>query len=192
MNTDLPVTPKRNELLDIASALFYEQGYGATGIKQIIDTAGIAKGTFYSHFSSKDELGVYWLRKLHSVWQGKLEEATAGAKTPKAKILACFDLLRHWMEEKEYRGCAFLNCLAELPDPESPMRELVSGHKKASMEAFQKLAVEHFSKRPVEYGEHKGRVIYLLYEGAMVESQNFRDTWPVKTAKKEVKSMLAG
>ena len=54
---------KRDELVGIASDLFYEQGYGATGVKQIIDTAGIAKGTFYSHFTSKEELGLAWLKK---------------------------------------------------------------------------------------------------------------------------------
>lgn len=49
---------KRDELIEIASKLFYQQGYQATGIKQIIDEAGIAKGTFYSHFKSKEELGL--------------------------------------------------------------------------------------------------------------------------------------
>lgn len=38
-------TSKRDDLVGIASDLFYRQRYGATGIKQIIDTAGIAKGS---------------------------------------------------------------------------------------------------------------------------------------------------
>lgn len=192
MIADLPVTPKRNELLDIASALFYEQGYGATGIKQIIDTAGIAKGTFYSHFSSKDELGLYWLRKRHAIWNEWREEATTKAKDAREKILVCFEILERWMVENDYRGCAFLNCMAEIPDCQNPMRQVVAEHKKASMEAFQSYAVEHFAGLPEEVGMHKGRVVYLLFEGALVETQNFRELWPVETARKEVEMILAG
>ena len=38
--------------------------------------------------------------------------------------------------------------------------------------------------------EHKGNIIYLLFEAALVEGQNFRDPWPSATARREVKSIL--
>lgn len=44
--------PKR--LLDAGRDLFLQQGYNATGIQQITDTAGVPKGSFYNHFSSKE------------------------------------------------------------------------------------------------------------------------------------------
>ena len=64
-------SPKREELIEIASRLFYEQGYGATGIKQVIEEAGIAKGTFYSHFRSKEDLGLEWLKLRHAGGLGR-------------------------------------------------------------------------------------------------------------------------
>ena len=87
---------KRDELLDIASTLFYRQGYGATGVKQIIETAGIAKGTFYSHFSSKEEVGLAWLKTRHFEWNAWLEarlgkDKNARTRNPHTKeaSLAC-------------------------------------------------------------------------------------------------------
>jgi AcrR family transcriptional regulator len=47
---------RRNEILDAAQHLFYSKGYDETSIQEIIDAVGIAKGTFYHHFESKQEL----------------------------------------------------------------------------------------------------------------------------------------
>jgi hypothetical protein len=68
---------KRDELLEIASRLFYEQGYHRTGVKQIIDEAGIAKGTFYSHFKSKEDLAVAWLKLRHTSWNSMMDQYLA-------------------------------------------------------------------------------------------------------------------
>jgi AcrR family transcriptional regulator len=47
---------RRSELLDCAQALFFEHGYERTTITNIIEKAGISKGGFYHHFSSKEEM----------------------------------------------------------------------------------------------------------------------------------------
>ncbi len=184
-------TPKRDELVDIASKLFYEQGFGATGIKQIIETAGIAKGTFYSHFSSKEEVGLAWLRKRHTQWNNWLQEKLSASKHPKGKILALFDFLEQWMQESNFRGCAFLNSLSEFPDPESPIRQEIESHKRGLQEAIQALTSQHYAEKPSSFASHKGTIIFLLFEGALIESQNFRKVWPITAARKEIKSLLA-
>jgi AcrR family transcriptional regulator len=47
---------RRNEILDVAQKLFYQSGYDNTSIANVIDAVGIAKGTFYHYFKSKDDL----------------------------------------------------------------------------------------------------------------------------------------
>ena len=183
---------KRDEIVEIASRLFYEQGFGATGIKQIIDEAGIAKGTFYSHFQSKDELGLAWLKARHTVWNGWFEDSVEQADAA-AGILASFDFLEKWLEESSFRGCAFLNTMAEIPDPEKPMRKEVMAHKTGLRERFQKLTSAHFEKlgRSEEAAAQAATVIFLLFEGAIVEAQNFHQTWPIDSAREQVAKLLA-
>ena len=41
------------EFLDVAQRLFFSQGYEQTTVQEIIDTVGVAKGTFYYYFDSK-------------------------------------------------------------------------------------------------------------------------------------------
>lgn len=43
-------------IFDAAIALFRERGYAGTTVDEIAQAAGVAKGTFFTHFASKDAL----------------------------------------------------------------------------------------------------------------------------------------
>ena len=47
---------RKNEILDAAEELFTLQGFDGTTISAIIEKAGIARGTVYYHFSSKEAI----------------------------------------------------------------------------------------------------------------------------------------
>lgn len=47
---------RKNEILDVAEELFVTKGYNKTTIIDILDRVGIAKGTFYYYFKSKEEV----------------------------------------------------------------------------------------------------------------------------------------
>ncbi|MGF9965983.1 TetR/AcrR family transcriptional regulator [Bacillus rhizoplanae] len=47
---------RRNEILDTAERLFVSKGYMKTTVNDILREIGIAKGTFYHYFKSKEEV----------------------------------------------------------------------------------------------------------------------------------------
>ena len=47
---------RRNEILDAAQQLFYQKGYEQTSVQDLLNAIGIAKGTFYHYFDSKQAL----------------------------------------------------------------------------------------------------------------------------------------
>ncbi len=51
-----PPQQRRDELMDAAQRLFLKQGVGSTTIDHITSGADVAKGTFYLHFPSKEDL----------------------------------------------------------------------------------------------------------------------------------------
>ncbi|MGK3113465.1 TetR/AcrR family transcriptional regulator [Candidatus Pantoea formicae] len=51
-----PAEIRLDELMDAALALFINKGFEATTISEIVRDAGVAKGTFYHYFSSKNEM----------------------------------------------------------------------------------------------------------------------------------------
>lgn len=46
---------RKKQIVNAAYDLFIEKGYAATSIQDVLDKAGISKGTFYNHFTSKGE-----------------------------------------------------------------------------------------------------------------------------------------
>jgi AcrR family transcriptional regulator len=57
MTSTVPAdTDVRRRILSAAVDLFADHGYDATSVSQVITQAGVAKGGFYHHFASKDEL----------------------------------------------------------------------------------------------------------------------------------------
>ncbi|QYY34323.1 TetR/AcrR family transcriptional regulator [Ruficoccus sp. ZRK36] len=181
---------KRDNILEVASKLFYEQGYHQTGIQQIIQQAGAAKGTFYSFFKSKEELGVAWLKARHHTWNKWLHDAVDTKRTPRTQILAAFDFLEQWMADCDYRGCAFLNTLAETPEPDSPLRKQILDHKQGLLDFFQSLVDKHQPDLPRAQREQTANTLFLLFEASIVHMQNFRAPWPAQTAKQQANNLL--
>lgn len=68
-----PVT-RRTEILEAAGELFRQQGYVHTTVNAIILKAGVAKGTFYYYFKSKEEI-------LEAFVQGMVDRLAAAYQT---------------------------------------------------------------------------------------------------------------
>ena len=45
---------RSNEIIDAAEHLFYSVGYDETSVSDIVKAVGVAQGTFYNYFASKE------------------------------------------------------------------------------------------------------------------------------------------
>lgn len=101
---------RKNEILDTAKRLFMERGYEQTTINDILTASGVAKGSLYYHYKSKED-----------VLDGVLERMT-GQIANAAKAVA--DDPAMTAHEKVLRIISSVN-IAESPD-ERMIRELHS------------------------------------------------------------------
>ena len=97
----------RERILDKAEELFYQQGYQATGINQIIDESGVAKATFYSHFPSKDDLCVEYLERIAEKEVDLVQSTLKKRKTPLSRYMTVIEVLEPWLIDTDFRGCPF-------------------------------------------------------------------------------------
>ena len=58
------VAPTRERLLAAAREIVEEEGYGGASVMAIAERAGVASGTLYRHFSSKEELFVLTMTRF--------------------------------------------------------------------------------------------------------------------------------
>ncbi|WP_109831214.1 TetR/AcrR family transcriptional regulator [Reichenbachiella versicolor] len=167
----------RDRILDAAEKIFHSQGYGATGISEIIKEAGIARGSLYYNFSGKDSLCVAYLRRRHLHWKSAFEEFL---KSKHQKVLAAFDFLMKDNDENDFRGCSFLNILSETPKENIKVFKEIQQHKIELRSYFEKW----ISDADLAF------TVYALFENAIIESQIHRNQEPVIRTKKIVAQML--
>ena len=97
----------QKRILETADRLFYQQGIRAIGVDTVADEIGISKRTLYNHFPSKDALiAAYLTRRLIAL------EITDSP--PLEQILGAFERLERSVANKTFRGCPFVNAVAEV------------------------------------------------------------------------------
>ncbi len=158
------LTPGARRILEVASALFYEQGIHAVGVDTIAAESGVTKRTLYDRFGSKDTLVTTYLQVRDQRWRSmvtaRLEETGA---EPVARVLAPFDVLPDWLTECT-RGCSFINAFAELPDVDHPGRQVIVTEKTWLLDQFRATLAEAGIEQPDQLATQ----LLSLHEGAIV------------------------
>ena len=180
--------------MSVAADLFYNQGYRATGINEVIDKSGVAKATFYSHFPSKDDLGLAYLRQVKEGEIAHVENFIRAAKGPVNRFLSVMKSLEPWLQDTNYRGCGFINMAAEVPDPKSKLRKVgkeVYDEIRLQVEA---LSEELIASDKKNYGHLDAKVLSYEYmmamTGAIALAEIYHAIWPVKHALETVRRLI--
>jgi len=191
MNKRKPQPDAKERILKAADRLFYTQGYRKTGVNQLIEEAEVAKASFYSNFSSKKKLLKAYLKQRHTDWFRDLHKVIDEYDEPKARIFSLFEYLEQWIMETEYRGCAFININTEFPDDNGEISSIVQSHKQELRNIIDQLVNDlEQDGRTDEDLNLLSDTIYLIFEGAIIECQNYRKIWPVKRSLEAVKKLL--
>lgn len=90
---------RRDELLELAAAMFAERGLRATTVRDIADSAGILSGSLYHHFSSKEEMVDEVLRGfldwLFARYQQIVETEPNPLERLKGLFMTSFEAIEH-------------------------------------------------------------------------------------------------
>ncbi len=162
-----------------------------TGINQVIAEAGVAKASFYYHFSSKEDLCIAYLDKRHQDWFCWLREKVEQREEPQERLLNLFTFLEWWLPDSDFRGCAFLNITAEFPSPDSRIRLLVINHKNALQDYIKQL-VNRLDIPTTESNTFDlVNTIYLLFEGTISRCQMYRTTEFIQNTREIVRQLIS-
>src|SRR5690606_5922658 len=79
---------KKQNIIEAAYSLFIQKGYISTSIQDILDEAGISKGTFYNYFTSKTECLIAIMESIGSEIRQKRMAAAAGKSVTDPDVFA--------------------------------------------------------------------------------------------------------
>src|SRR5712671_4924755 len=169
----------KERILKTADRLFYLQGIRAVGVDTIAAEIGISKRTLYNHFPSKDELiSAYLSRRFH--------KAPASDKPPAEQILGTFDSLERRFASKDFRGCPFVNAVAEMGAEDRAVRKIAIAFKESRRIWFRDLLLQ----LDVANAEDLATQLTLLVDGSIAQDLVRDDPSMARAAKEAARVLL--
>ena len=170
----------RDRILKTAIHFFNSKGIRATGVDTLIEESGVAKMTFYKYFPTKKALVMEYLRERdHFVLALLKERLSREGPSPREKLLSIFDVLKNLCEDPQFRGCVFINAIAESRSVESEEHLFSASHKRAFQQLLKETAIQAGLKKPNEVADQ----LSLLFHGAVVTAQIEDSTRPIQVAR---------
>ena len=108
----LPRVERVEQLLDVAQAVFAEQGYDGSSIERIARVAGISRPIVYEHFGSKDGIYLACLRRARSQLDRALATAVEGVDDLEQRLAAGIGACFSFIEEDPQRWSVLFNGVA--------------------------------------------------------------------------------
>lgn len=182
-----------------ASKLFHQNGYSETSLNEILRGAGVSKSSFYSMFSSKEEIGMEYLTRRKDSSLEVIKTMIHRKKGGEARIIALFDYAKTLLTGNTFTGCPFTNMyLKSNKDSLSPEMLGVMQSYKNTLKGYIRDATEAYID---EKGGWTGQrnvhmhtmatAIYVLYEGGIVASTIYQDTEHLDAAMDAAVEMLS-
>ncbi len=115
---------KRELILTKGSEVMLRRGYHGTGVQEIVQAAGIPKGSFYHYFASKEDFAVHALEHLYAPRLQRYASALSNpAVSPRERILSFYgELLNHFRRQEKPQYHCFIGSLSfEMAEPSQPI-----------------------------------------------------------------------
>jgi AcrR family transcriptional regulator len=176
----------RERLLATAGRLFYERGFLAVGVDEIVAESGVAKMTLYRHFPSKDDLVAAYLKGADEAFSSWFDRALATTRNPRDKIMAVFTALGALAQSAQCLGCTFQMTASEYPDPRHPAHKIAVAHKKEARRRFATLAEQAGLREPDALADQ----LLMLMDGAWVAARMFPRSNPARHVAAAAEALL--
>ncbi len=174
------------KILESASVLFFEHGFGNVSVDAIAVAAGTTKVTIYQHFRSKDEIFVACLGHRLLVRDAALALRFDVRPMNVDMLLEFFDWMQASVTKNRYLGCAYLKAVNELSETLPEVRQIARRAKHGLRERIVRVAAASNLRDPEELG---GQLAVLL-EGAQSLSLIERSTRPFLPARRAAITLL--
>ncbi|MFW0795930.1 TetR/AcrR family transcriptional regulator [Gordonia sp. CPCC 205515] len=181
MQTDQRITVAMGELLR-------RQGYAATGIKQIIDAAGVPNGSLYHHFrGGKGEIAAAALRDMGAAYAELVGGLLATGDDLPSAIEQAFDQAGADIESTGWVNmCPVGTVAGEVADIEPDLRDVVAEIIQGWIDGGTELVAAQGYDR--EHARNLVTAIVAALEGAFVMARTLRSAEPLRSAGRAMSS----
>lgn len=156
----------KNKLIDCAAKLFWENGYRATGINDILTAAQLPKGSLYFYFNSKKELAIevaaYFADMIHQ-WMIK----TAQGKKWEDFVADLVGEMLESAKNNRHFGCPFAVMGLDIAFSEPDIAKQCAESMEKSQNIFESVFL--FSGIPEAQAAVLADRAFAMYEGSLLQ-----------------------
>ena len=166
-------------ILAAADKLFYTKGIRAIGVDTIAAEAGVSKRTLYNHYPSKDALIAAYLN-------ARFRHIAPSDAPAVEQILGIFDRLERVFGSTGFRGCPFVNAVAEIGDPKHAASGIAVKFKEGRRQWFKSLLERLKAGNPEELATQ----LAILTDGAIATALVRGDPACARSARAAAETLL--
>lgn len=178
-------TKKRDELIQVGKEIIVQQGFKASGLKNILTTANIPKGSFYYYFDSKEDFGLAIINDFAQEYRQRLENIL-GDRTysPLVRLRNYFELKIADMEASGCTdGCLIGNLAQELSSQNEQFRDRLNQVFAEWEQYFVRCLQAAYEAGEISSDRHSDLAKFILssWEGAILQAKVTKSVLPMQT-----------
>lgn len=133
MSTDTPHKKRsatQKKILDTAKTLFWQNGYSAASLNDLVAKAGISKGGYFHYYPNKKSVAVatlenYFILHIATMLENCMEGANDALSTKAALLNWLEETYKIYADKGFKEGCMLGNFALETADTDEEFRELM-------------------------------------------------------------------
>jgi TetR/AcrR family transcriptional regulator, transcriptional repressor for nem operon len=173
-------------LVDVGLGLMHQNGYNATGLSDILKAANVPKGSFYHHFSSKEDFAAAALERYGMREREHAAAVLGDMKAPPLKRLRRYfsDLVKTYGQKGAIPGCMLGRFSLEIVEESPQLRKRISASFDHWQHTIATVIQQAVRQKELPSGiDPESLAGFLLnsWEGALLRSQTEKSDAPLET-----------
>ncbi|WP_205341515.1 TetR/AcrR family transcriptional regulator [Denitrificimonas caeni] len=186
----------RQQLLDTGHRMMVVKGFTGVGLNEILQAAGVPKGSFYHYFKSKEQYGQSLLEEYFQSYLADMDQRFSAADVNAREQLMGYwqKWLQSYCEPCDEQTCLAVKLSAEVADLSEAMRlTLRDGTDQVIARLIS--CIEQGQREgslPTSNAQQTATALYQLWLGASLLSKLHRNNHPLESAMITTEALLAG
>jgi TetR/AcrR family transcriptional repressor of nem operon len=175
----------RDHLIDVGLEIMRKHGYGASGVQEILDAAGVPKGSFYHHFGSKEEYAAAVVERYVALMGEHSSEVLGNTRQAPLKRLRRYfeDLIGLAGQSSPIQGCLMGSLSLEMAGASPLLQSCLSSNFSGWQAVIASVLREAIEKNDLPKStrpETLAGFVLNSWEGALLRSQADRSDAPLR------------
>jgi TetR/AcrR family transcriptional repressor of nem operon len=179
----------RDRIIETGAEIVHRKGFNHTGIQEILNAAGVPKGSFYNYFKSKDAFGLQIIDYFSAHFQQIAKKTLQDNRiSPLSRIYAFLTAFMEYFESQNYAGgCPIGNLAQEMGDLSPVFRKKLSEAMDMMVDAYSRvLSAAQNDGKIMKSLNIKDTASFIMasWHGAIIQMKLTRSLDPLKNHRK--------